>query len=132
MSPLTLSDPARPVPARAVPEVLLTGAMPVAPLGATAVVYCEGNFGELDGKTANGLVRHSEKYDILSVIDSRHAGADAGTLLDGTANGIIVHRDLGEAIAQLKRVPDYFVYGMAPASGMLSPNERTIVLDANR
>ena len=125
MSPLTLSEPAR-----ALPEIVLTGAMPVAPLGTTAVVYCEGNFGELDGKTANGLVRHSEKYDILSVIDSRHAGADAGTLLDGTANGIVIHRDLHEAIAQLDRVPDYFVYGMAPASGMLSPNERSIVLDA--
>ena len=41
------------------------------PTGSTAVVYCEGQFGEQDGKTANGLVRHSEKYEILSVIDSR-------------------------------------------------------------
>ena len=36
---------------------------------ATAVVYCEANFGAIDGKTANGLVRHSEKYRILSVIE---------------------------------------------------------------
>ena len=36
---------------------------------ATAVVYCEANFGAIDGKTGNGLVRHSEKYEILSVID---------------------------------------------------------------
>ena len=36
-------------------------APPIAlPIGSTAVVYCEANFGELDGKTANGLVRHSE------------------------------------------------------------------------
>ena len=41
---------------------------------ATAVVYCEANFGAIDGKTANGLVRHSEKYEILSVIDSEKAG----------------------------------------------------------
>ena len=40
------------------------------PAGATAVIYCEANFGASDGKTANGLVRHSEKYEILSVIDS--------------------------------------------------------------
>jgi len=47
-------------------------AEPIAfPVGSTAVVYCEGQFGEQDGKTANGLVRHSEKYEILSVIDSR-------------------------------------------------------------
>ena len=50
--------------------------------GATAVVYCEANFGALDGKTANGLVRHSEKYEILSVIDSEKAGLDAGMVLD--------------------------------------------------
>ncbi|MFZ3268206.1 MAG: hypothetical protein WA285_06180, partial [Mycobacterium sp.] len=40
------------------------------PAGNTAIVYCEGVFGEQDGKTANGLVRHSQKYEILSVIDS--------------------------------------------------------------
>ena len=34
---------------------------------ATAVVYCEANFGGLDGKTANGLVRHSERYVVRSV-----------------------------------------------------------------
>ena len=40
-------------------------------VGPAAVVYCEANFGQIDGKTANGLVRHSERYEILSVIDSR-------------------------------------------------------------
>ena len=40
----------------------------------TAVVYCEANFGRTDGKTANGLVRSSERYRILSVIDSTQAG----------------------------------------------------------
>jgi hypothetical protein len=45
---------------------------------ATAIVYCEANFGAIDGKTANGLVRRSEKYEILSVIDSEKAGLDAG------------------------------------------------------
>ena len=61
----------------------MSGAPPVLPLGATAIVYCEGQFGEQDGKTANGLVRHSEKYEILSVIDSSRAGADTGLFRDG-------------------------------------------------
>ena len=47
----------------------------------TAVVYCEANFGLIDGKTANGLVRHSETYEILSVIDSTQAGLDTGVVL---------------------------------------------------
>ena len=41
---------------------------------ATAIIYCEANFGAIDGKTANGLVRHSERYEILSVTDSEKAG----------------------------------------------------------
>ena len=50
--------------------------------GTTAVVYSEAFFGTPDGKTANGLVRHSEKYEILAVIDSTKAGLDAGEYLD--------------------------------------------------
>jgi uncharacterized NAD-dependent epimerase/dehydratase family protein len=100
--------------------------------GSTAVVYCEGNFGAADGKTANGLVRHSEKYEILSVIDSTKSGLDSGDVLDGTANGIPLCRNLAGAIALAGTVPDFFIFGMAPSSGMLSPAERRVVLDAIR
>lgn len=97
---------------------------------ATAVVYCEANFGGIDGKTANGLVRHSERYEILSVIDSEHAGLDAGVVLGDKPNAIPVYRDLGDAVAHAGSVPAYFIFGMAPSSGMLSAQERTVVLEA--
>lgn len=97
---------------------------------ATAVVYCEANFGAVDGKTANGLVRHSEKYRILSVIDSEKAGLDAGEVLGDPPNAIPVSRDLAAALEDAGGVPDYFIFGMAPASGMLSPRERHLVLEA--
>jgi uncharacterized NAD-dependent epimerase/dehydratase family protein len=96
----------------------------------TAVVYCEANFGRLDGKTANGLVRSSERYQITSVIDSTRAGLDAGQVLDDTPNGIPVCCSLADAVALDTGVPTAFIFGMAPSSGMLSPQERTIVLDA--
>lgn len=99
------------------------------PTGSTAIVYCEGQFGEQDGKTANGLVRHSEKYEILSVIDSRCAGTDSGAFLDGTPNGIPVLADLAAAIAHAGRVPDYLICGVAPADGLLSPAQRVVLLD---
>ena len=96
----------------------------------TAIVYCEGNFGAIDGKTANGLVRHSEKYEILSVIDSEKAGMDASAALGGTPNGMPIYRDLTEALFFAKTLPDYFIYGMAPSSGMLSAHERSLVIEA--
>jgi uncharacterized NAD-dependent epimerase/dehydratase family protein len=99
------------------------------PVSATAVVYCEGKFGAQDGKTANGLVRHSEKYEILSVIDSTRSGQDAGELLDGIPNGIPVLASLTEAIAHAGVVPSTLIFGMAPAGGLLTTSQRTDLLD---
>lgn len=96
----------------------------------TAVVYCEANFGSIDGKTANGLIRHSEKYKILSVIDSEKAGMDAGIVLDDIPNGIPVCNSLADSLAQTDTVPDFFIFGMAPAVGMLSKHQRSIILEA--
>lgn len=105
-------------------------ATPSLPDGTTAIVYCEGQFGEQDGKTANGLVRHSEKYEILSVIDTTQAGVDAGVFLDGAPNGIPVLANLAECIAHAGHVPDYLIWGMAPADGLLSAGHRAALLDA--
>lgn len=96
----------------------------------TAVIYCEGNLGAVDGKTANGLVRHSQKYKILAVIDSEKAGLDAGMVLDGKPNAIPVCRDLADVLAHLGGVPDCYILGTAPSSGMLSSDERGLVLEA--
>lgn len=97
---------------------------------ASAIVYCEANFGAIDGKTANGLVRHSERYEILAIIDSEKAGLDAGTVLDGKANAIPICRDLADALEKATTLPEYFIFGMAPSSGMLSLYERGLVLEA--
>lgn len=96
---------------------------------ATAIIYCEGQFGEQDGKTANGLIRRSELYEIVSVIDSSLAGRDAGEVLDGTAVGIPISADLHAAIRAHGTVPDYLICGVAPADGLLSPAQRLVLLD---
>ena len=87
-------------------------------------------FGRIDGKTANGLVRYSEKYKIIAVIDSTKSGQDCGMVLDNIRNNIPVCRDLTEALEIAGDTPDSFIYGMAPLSGMLSQHERTIMLEA--
>ncbi len=99
------------------------------PRGSLSVVLCEGQFGEQDGKTANGLVRHSDRYEISSVIDSRLAGLDSGEVLDGTPNAIPLLADLDEAITHAGRVPDYLICGLAPADGLLSAEQRTAMLE---
>ncbi len=100
------------------------------PRTATAIIYCEANFGDIDGKTANGLIRRSEKYQILSVIDSKQTGLDTGMVLDNRPNSIPICRDLDDSLAHAGYVPDSFIFGMAPSSGMLSKHERGLVLEA--
>nr|WP_255670570.1 DUF1611 domain-containing protein [Cognatishimia sp. F0-27] len=96
----------------------------------TAIVYCEGNFGQIDGKTANGLVRHSQAYRIVSVIDSRLAGCDSGQVLDTESNGIPIVEDLEAAVARDVQAPDTMIYGMAPSTEKMSPADRQVVLKA--
>ncbi len=95
-----------------------------------ALVYGEGQLGKLDGKVTNGLVRHSEKYTIAGVIDSTKAGMDAGEYLDGKKAGIPVFKDIKDAKAKLKFIPEYFIYGIAPLASYLDNEQRAIIVSA--
>ena len=99
-------------------------------VGATALVFCEQNFTKIDGKTANGLVRHSQAYRILGVIDSQFAGQDSGLVLDKVANDIPVFGNLDLALTELDAMPSTLIYGMAPSDGKLSLAHRAVILDA--
>jgi uncharacterized NAD-dependent epimerase/dehydratase family protein len=92
----------------------------------TAAVLCEGAFGATEGKTAHGLVRHTDRYLVRAIIDSRCAGGDAGELLDGRPAGIPIVRDLEEAIRTRGR-PDYLVVGVATHGGILPRSLRPTV-----
>ncbi len=101
--------------------------MSTQPLDGNAIVYCEGAFNTPNGKTAHGLVRFTRRYDVLSVIDTRHAGRDAAEVLDGVAKNIPVFAKLEQAIAAAKtagKPATHFVVGLAPDGGRLSPVAR--------
>lgn len=98
-----------------------------------AIVYCQGAFNTTYGKTAHGLVRRSERYRVLAVIDAAWAGRDAGEVLDGRAAGIPVVSDLDAAL-RLRgadgRGPTHFVVGLAPDGGRLPSEARVVVAAA--
>ena len=96
----------------------------------TALVYCEKEFGLVDGKTAAGLVRHSELYTIVGVIDSVSAGKDAGEVLGDQKNGIPIFANLNESLSKLATIPDCYIYGKAPLDIYISDQERCLILEA--
>lgn len=97
-----------------------------------AIVYCEGHFGTLNGKTAHGLVRFTNRYDVRAVIDSTLAGRDAGDLLSGKPNGIPVVSGLQEALQLPGPKVAQFVVGLAPDGGALGHKEKADIKEALR
>src|SRR2546428_10692046 len=83
-----------------------------------AVILCDGYFGQSTGKTANGLVRYSKRYEIVGVIDHTKAGRDAGEVLDGKPNGIPIVANLKEAIDRCQ--PETLIIGVATFGGDIS------------
>lgn len=98
-----------------------------------AIVYCEGAYNTTNGKTAHGLVRFTERYKILSVIDSKYAGHDAGMVLDNKNKNIPIYSNFKEAYDAavddgLK--PTHFVIGLAPDGGRLPESAKDVVKNA--
>lgn len=102
-------------------------------LDGNAIVYCDGAFNTPNGKTAHGLVRFTRRYRILSVVDRLHAGADAGTVLDGKPAGIPIFADLETAANAARKQGSpatHCVVGIAPDGGRLSPLARRDIMAA--
>lgn len=96
----------------------------------TALVYCENQFGLMDGKTAAALVRHSEIYTIVGVIDSSLAGKDAGEELGEEKSGIPIFANLDDALSKLSEIPNCYIYGKAPLINYISTEERFLIIEA--
>lgn len=96
----------------------------------TALVYCENQFGSVDGKTAAALVRHSEIYTVVGVIDSSLAGKDAGEELGEEKSGIPIFANLDDALSKLSEIPNCYIYGKAPLDTYISAEERVLILEA--
>lgn len=98
-----------------------------------ALVYCEGAFGTTNGKTAHGLVRRTRRYKVVGVVDSRHAGQDAGHVLDGQPKNIPIHHDVLRAFKASQGGPTpatHLVIGLAPDGGRLPAGARQDIITA--
>jgi len=84
-----------------------------------AIAITDGVLHTNYAKTTHGLIRGSDRFELVAVIDEKHAGADAGNVLDGKNNGIPVLASIDEAVKLFRNI-DYLIVGVATKGGILS------------
>ena len=83
-----------------------------------AIVLTDGLLNTTDAKTAHGLIRGTERYEIVALIDSIHVGKDAGEVLDGIHRNIPVFATVEDAILMVPKIC-YCIIGVATVGGVL-------------
>jgi len=90
----------------------------------TAIILTHGMLATSNAKTCHGLLRGTERFDVLAVIDYQHAGSDAGEVMDGKNLGIPVFASVAEYKNSELPIPKYCVVGVALHGGMLPEDFR--------
>ncbi len=80
-----------------------------------AIILTNGLLQTADAKTAHGLIRESNRFKIVAVVDFKNAGNDAGFLLDGKNRNIPVYATVAEA---MQSKPEVCIVGVATVGGM--------------
>ncbi len=95
-----------------------------------AIIITGGLFDKSNAKTAHGLIRVSNRFDIQAVIDERFSGQDAGTLLDGQHRGIPVFSSVKMFLQNSQESVQYCIVGIATKGGVIPQWLRTILAEA--
>lgn len=83
-----------------------------------AVVFTNGLLHVDFAKTCHGLLRGSARFRVQAVVDSVHAGKDAGEVMDGRSLGVPIYSTLEHFLSEETK-PPVFIVGVAFSGGGL-------------
>jgi len=93
----------------------------------SAIVITSSFLDTDNAKTAHGLIRGTERFTIVGVIDKKYPGKDAGEILDGRNRNIPVYATLKDFGEKSKKKAKYCIIGVATKGGVL-PKELQVML----
>jgi uncharacterized NAD-dependent epimerase/dehydratase family protein len=96
----------------------------------SAIILTNGSLAHVDAKTAHGLIRGTQRFEIVGVIDTANAGKDAGEVLDGMHRNIPVYATTEAFITATGITPDYCIIGVAISGGRLDDVWQALLMDA--
>src|SRR5689334_9744797 len=95
-----------------------------------AIIITAGYLDTNSGKTAHGLIRGTERFNILGVIDQKFPGKDAGEILDGRKRNIPVFSTISEFVKTSKEKAKYCIIGVATKGGVIPDSMRVLLKEA--
>jgi uncharacterized NAD-dependent epimerase/dehydratase family protein len=95
-----------------------------------AIILTNGLLDTEFAKTCHGLLRGTDRYEILAVIDYAYAGKDAGEVMQGKPIGIPVFASIADFYDRHEEPPRWCVVGVAFPGGRLPEEFRQEILTA--
>jgi uncharacterized NAD-dependent epimerase/dehydratase family protein len=95
-----------------------------------AIIITAGHLDSNNGKTAHGLIRGTERFNIVGVIDDKHPGKDAGEVLDGKKRNIPIYASIEDFLKDGKEKAVYGIIGVATKGGVIPDSLRAILKNA--
>jgi uncharacterized NAD-dependent epimerase/dehydratase family protein len=93
-----------------------------------AIVITGGYLDTNNAKTAHGLIRGTDRFTIVGIIDHAHAGKDAGEVLEGKRRNIPVFASIAESLKSVQAT--YCIIGVATKGGVIPDTLRDMLRDA--
>lgn len=95
-----------------------------------AIVITAGYLDTNSGKTAHGLIRGTDRFNIVGVIDNKYPGRDAGEVLDGKKRNIPVYASLSDFKQNSTEQAKYCIIGVATKGGVIPDTLRALLKEA--
>jgi len=92
-----------------------------------AIILTGGYLDTISAKTAHGLIRGTDRFNILAIIDHKHPGKDAGEVLDGKRRNIPVFASIAEFVKNSPNSAKYCIVGVATKGGVI-PDSLLVLL----
>ena len=96
----------------------------------TAIVITGGHLDTYSAKTAHGLIRGTDRFTIVGLIDEKNPGKDAGEILDGKVRNIPIYATISDYVKNASQTAKYCIVGVATKGGIIPDSLRELLKEA--
>ncbi len=95
-----------------------------------AIIITGGYLDTYSAKTAHGLIRGTDRFNIVGLVDQKQTGKDAGEILDGKKRNIPIYGTITDFVKTSGKKAKYCIVGVATKGGVIPDSLREMLKEA--